>query len=376
MVDSKKIRVLHTHQIIRSGGVEQRKLILFDKLSEDRFEQKIICTQAIGPKLEEFKNKGYDFIEVGHMRHPFDVRVHRKVIKTIRDFKPDIIHGTVYEGISMAAICGTICRVPKIILEETSYPTTRSKRATKLLSLFSRTADRVIGVSPAVTDYLINTAHIKPAKVTLIMNGAIIPEINQNSENKNKIKRRLKIPANATILGSVGRMDNHIKGFSNLIRATHQLIKQGFDIYLILVGDGILIDNYKELSRSLGIEKNIIFTGYQQNVNPYYEIFDIFVLASSSESFGLVITEAWFHKLPVVASNVGGIPYLIRNNINGILFDLNNIEQLTSKIIYLISNPLLRENLGVKGNMEALTKYTADIYATAVEKLYFDVLLK
>ncbi|MXV39150.1 glycosyltransferase [Flavobacteriaceae bacterium Ap0902] len=375
MSSTNKIRVLHTHQIIRSGGVEQRKLILFNKLPKENFDQKIICTEAIGPKLIEFKKQGYDIVEVGQMKHPFDWNIHKKVIDTIKDFKPDIIHGTVYEGISMAAIGGTICRVPKIILEETSYPVTRSWRATKLLSLLSRTADKVIGVSPAVTDYLINTAKIKKEKVSLIMNGATIPEINQDKIIKNDLRHKFSIPNETIVLGSVGRMDNHIKGFSNLIVTMRKLIDQGLNVYLILVGDGILINEYKKLAKSLNIESKVLFTGYQHNVNPFYELFDIFILASSSESFGLVITEAWFHKLPVIASNVGGIPYLIDDGINGVLFELNNLEELTDKLKILIEKPELREKLGVKGHEEATTKYTADIYAAAIEKLYLELLL-
>lgn len=171
MPTSKKIRILHTHQIIRSGGVEQRKHLLCKSLPKDKYEQKIVCTEAIGTKPIIMSEDGCNIITTGKMKHPLHLSVHRKVQQIIKEFKPHIIHGTVYEGNSMAAINGFLQQVPIVILEETSHPIRRSNRANLLFKLFSSTADAIIGVSPVVTKFLRDDLKISSGKIKLIMNG-------------------------------------------------------------------------------------------------------------------------------------------------------------------------------------------------------------
>ena len=366
MIRQEKIRVLHTQQIIWSGGVEQRKYMLLKHLPAEKYTQEIICTIAKGSLYEKMLATGIQITQTGTMHHPFEFRIHFKVSEVIRRFRPHIIHGSVFEGVSMAAVGGLLHRVPIIILEETSSPETRSHKATKLLQIFSHSADAVIGVSPAATDYLRKTAKINEKKVRLLLNGVNPKTESFSIENKEELRKKLHIPLDAFLLGSVGRMDNDVKRFPDLIYAVKLLKDSGYPVYLLLVGEGDKLKDYQHLTSELGITDRVIFTGYQENVHPYYSIMDAFALISSSESFGLVIAEAWLHSLPVIGSRTGGVTYIIDNEVNGLLIPTGNTHELTQAVIKLFREPEQRERLGNAGCMKSHSEYTSEIYLSLI----------
>jgi glycosyltransferase involved in cell wall biosynthesis len=370
------IRVLNILDTIKSGGVERRRLSMAKLLDKSKFELKIICTNAVGPFPEEFAKYDVEIIEIGSLLSFLNIKQHKKVMKVIDDFKPHIIHGAVFEGVTMASINGLLKRVPIIILEETSDPQTRRWKGNLLMKLLTIPADKVIGVSPASTKYLIEKLNISKSKVQLIDNGVALP----NSVDENEVvelKRELNITANQIIIGTVGRLlSDSNKRFSDLIKALNLLIKKGIDAKLIIVGEGKEKINYQNLAAELGITDKVIFAGYQNEVANYYEIFDIFSLVSSHESFGLVLAEAMLHKLPVVATRVGGMQYIVEHEKTGFLVEKYNVEEIASRLEELCLNKTLRKDMGQNGFERAMNYYTEDKYVEKIQSLYLSLFSK
>jgi glycosyltransferase involved in cell wall biosynthesis len=202
-----------------SGGVERRRLSLAKLLDKTKFELKIICTNAVGDFPIEFKKHNVEIFVVGDLKSFLDIKQHKKIQKIIDEFKPHIIHGAVFEGVTMAAINGFYKRVPIIILEETSDPQNRRWKGNLLMRLLCFTAHKVIGVSPAATYYLENKINLPKDKVVLINNGVVIPNIDGDEAIK-RCKEKHQILDDEIVIGSVGRMnsDSH-KRFSDLIEA-------------------------------------------------------------------------------------------------------------------------------------------------------------
>jgi L-malate glycosyltransferase len=367
------IRVLHIIETIGSGGVERRRLSLAKHLEATKFELKIICTQAYGIFPDEFKKLGVEVIEIGKLQSIFDVKQHKKVARIIRDFQPDIVHGAVFEGVTLAAINGFYKRVPIIIIEETSDPQNRTWRGNLLMKFFASLSDKVIGVSPAATDYLRDKLKIKETKITLINNGVALPNY-PTEEDKKNLKKTLGIHQNDIVIGSVGRMhSDQNKRFSDLIKAFAILSKNEFSVKLLLAGDGREKANYLNLINELSIEDKVIFVGYQNDVHPYYALMDVFSLVSSHESFGLVLAEAMLHKIPIVATNVGGMRYIVDENKTGFLVNKFDVEAIATKLKTLCLDADLRINFGLAGYKKALKNYTEEQYVNNIEKLYYSL---
>lgn len=370
-----KIKILHIQETIASGGVERLRLSLAKLLDKNKFEQKIICTNAAGHIVDEIKNEGVEIYPIDQLRSPFDWKQHKKVQKIIEDYQPDIIHGAVFEGVTMAAINGWLKKVPTIIIEETSDPQNRSWKGNILMKIFSIIAHKVIGVSEGVTEeYLKDKLHVPTSKVVLINNGVVIPrKISEKEIESAKLKWSIDI--NDFVIGSAGRMlqDEH-KRFSDLIKAFALFAKDKNNVKLLLVGDGKEKLGYIELAKELKVEEKVIFAGYQADVTMFYKMMNVFSLVSAREAFGLVLAEAMLNKLPVVATRIGGMKYIVENDRTGYLVDVFQVSEIADKFEYLYDNPVVGLEMGNNGYDKALLEYTEASYVKRIEELYVNSL--
>lgn len=369
-----KYRVLHCLESMTFGGVERRRLSIAKLLSKDLFELKIICTGADEEFIAQFKEHNVEIIQVGKLKKTFDWEIHRKVQKVIDDFKPHIIHGAVFEGVSMAAINGFIKRVPHIILEETSDPLERSWKANMLLKIYSVISDCFIAVSPSTLDYL--KKHVTKNKAVLLNNGV---------RTANKIEPQLiketneifGLQENDFVVGALGRLsDDSNKRFSDVIKAVSILKNKEIKVKMLLVGRGKETENYMRLAEELGISEQIIFTGAQINVDLFYQMMDAFCLVSTHESFGLVVVEAMMNKLPVIGTKIGGIQYIIKEEETGFLVNPKSPEEIAEKIEYLFNNKSAAEQMGEAGFKRSMIHYSEKVYVEKLQKLYSKLLIK
>lgn len=368
------IRVLNILDTIMSGGVERRRLSMAKLLDHSQFEIKIICTNSVGPFPEEFAQYGVEIIEIGDLISFVNFKQHKKVMKVIDDFKPHIIHGAVFEGVTLASINGFLKRVPIIILEETSDPIYRNWKAHLLMKLLTFPADKVIGVSQASTNYLTDKLKVPRSKALLINNGVALPE-KVSQEEIRLLKQELSIKENEIVIGTVGRMlTDENKRFSDLIKAFAILINKGLKVKLVMVGRGPLLKVYQELAKELKIEDNVVFTGYQNKTSKYYAIFDIFSLVSAYESFGLVLAEAMLQKLPIVATRVGGMQYIVGDNKTGFLVNKFDVNSIAEKLEMLCLDTDLRKLFGENGYKKAMKNYTEERYVEDIKNLYLKLI--
>ena len=371
MTSCTMIRVLHIMSTVTGGGVERRRLSLAKAFKGSNFQMKLVGTFKSGAIAEQIEENGVEIIEVGDFNGPFHWEKHRKIQKIIDDFQPHIIHGAVYEGVTMAAINGFIKKVPIILLEETSDPQNRSAKADFLLRIFSWTADRFIAIAPNVADYLRNTAKISPQKVITINNGVQIPRQVSEAEILN-LKNQYAITGDDFIVGTVGRLENEVKKFTDILEAIKQL---GLPrLKLLLVGGGRDEQLLKDKTRELGIEGQVIFTGYQFDTAPFYRLMNVFCIASQREGFGLVAAEAMLHHLPVIATKVGGLQNVVVHDETGILINPNQPKDIALAINKLYNDPQLLDSFAEKGFKRAMDNYTEERYVKEVFNLYSELL--
>lgn len=370
------IRVLHIQETMGSGGVERLRLSLSKLLDKDKYLLKIICTHTGGGIKEEIESHGAEVIAIGQFKGIFDFEKHREVQKIINTFQPHIIHGAVFEGVTMAAINGYIKKVPVIVLEETSDPKNRSWKGNLLMKFFVKLSDAIIGVSPGVVDYLESTLKLPKHKIFLVNNGVVLPREVSRTEIA-ELKVSLGINSNDIVIGSVGRMlqDEH-KRFSDLIKAFTIVCKTHSNVKLLLVGSGPEVEKYKKLSEELAISDKVIFAGYQSDVSLYYRLMNIFVLVSAYEAFGLVLAEAMLSKLPVVATKVGGMKYIVDDTKTGFLVQPFDVNAIAEKLNILCFDEELRTNFGNNGFIKAMNTYTEKQYVNNLLALYERLLLK
>jgi len=139
---------------------------------------------------------------------------------------------------------------------------------------------------------------------------------------------------------------------------------------LVMVGDGPEKAGAEHLARELGIERDVLFLGNQDMMEELLPLADVFLLPSSSESFGLVALEAMSAEVPVVASNAGGLPEVIEHGVTGFLHDAQHVAGFTSSVLRLLQNENLRRAMGRRARRVAKERFSVDEMVGRYMKVY------
>jgi len=173
------------------------------------------------------------------------------------------------------------------------------------------------------------------------------------------------------VIGCVARLV-HQKDHKTLLRGFAQFSTKFADAKLMIVGDGPLMGTLQRMAREIKISEKVIWCGRVTDVNTYFQQMDIFVLASTTEGFGLVLLEAMQNGVAVIGANNSAIPEVIGNA--GLLFEPGNPSDLALKLEDL-SNPEMRHRLSNAG-VQRLAFFTPEIMEKRIRRIYMEAGVK
>lgn len=139
---------------------------------------------------------------------------------------------------------------------------------------------------------------------------------------------------------------------------------------LVMVGDGPEKAGAEQLARDLGVDRDVLFLGNQDCMEELLPLADVFLLPSSSESFGLVALEAMSAEVPVVASNAGGLPEVVEHGVTGFLHDSGHVEGFVTSVLRLLTNEPLRRTMGRRARRVARERFNAEDMVARYIKVY------
>lgn len=164
-----------------------------------------------------------------------------------------------------------------------------------------------------------------------------------------------------------------IKRIEDVIQIFRGIAKK-LDAVLLMIGDGV--ERSKAENLAMEYQLDVRFLGKQANIVPFLSISDLLLLPSEQESFGLVALEAMACKVPVVSSDVGGLPEVVLDAETGFLVQMGNVEGFVDKSLMILSNQSLRDSMGEMGRKLALEKFDKDMIIRQYEELYSKILNK
>ena len=179
---------------------------------------------------------------------------------------------------------------------------------------------------------------------------------------------------NCFTLGVVSRLEK-IKGMDLVIPAFAEVLKQHPDTRLIVVGDGTLRSTMEQQATEFGCADHITWAGRQpqEELNKWYSQMDIVLMPSRSEGFGLTAIEAMANGCVVVASNVGGLPEVVRNGVCGLLHRREDVTDMADKISSLISDKAIYNIMRAQSLCE-VEKYSFERYSKLMRNLYEQIM--
>ncbi|MEW6245962.1 MAG: glycosyltransferase family 4 protein [Nitrospirota bacterium] len=226
-------------------------------------------------------------------------------------------------------------------------------------------ADRVIVNSHAVGRRF---AWAETGKVRCIHNGVDTARFAPRPAPKD-LRKRLGVAEGEPVVASVGRFVPY-KGYDDLLDAAALVRTVRPDTHWVLVGDGELQRELEAQSRRLNLGPWVHFTGWLDDVRDVLALCDVFVLPSRGEHFGRVLIEAMAMGKPVVATDGGGVPEIVRHGETGLLVPSGRPPALARVILTLLDDPAYAASLGAAGRERVEREFSLSRHVTQVERLY------
>jgi len=360
-----------------SGGMESQGKVLTEGLVQEGHE--VVLITSAHPKGLEFLREGgvekhflpgspagvYSaewwemsvgkFVEL-HCENKFDIVLSQSVsgwgyLRRKREFGIPcvaIMHGTTFRDLKTR--WRSIASVPDFLRFWKEF-VLRLWRFLSRWRYWFQKFDALIAVSAAVRNSLIKNYALRPGKVFLVYNGIEVEKFKS---------RGAPVGGEEKVVLYVGRLDRE-KGLQTLIEAGAALKSSGVDFRLVVVGGGDYYDELVRYAGALGLTDSVKFLGpvdYEQVPN-YYQAADIFVLPSKAlEGLPMTIIEAMAAGLPVIASDLGGIPEAVVDGEAGILVEPGNVEKLLNALTKLLTDDKLRQRMGEKASRIAREKFS------------------
>ncbi len=229
--------------------------------------------------------------------------------------------------------------------------------------------DRYVVVSRSIRDALIQHG-VASDKIDLIYNAVETDQTAQIEDGKSIIES-LKLPSDRIVLVTAGRL-TWAKGYEDLIRALAILVKEDNRIFCLVAGAGELQESLKTLIEQEGLSRHVVLLGHvsRDKILSLIATGDIFVMPSRSEGTPIALLEAASLKKPILATNVGGIPELVKNEEESLLVEAGSVSGLVNGIQRLIQDPALSQRLGENAYRRVLRDFSLDVQAHATIQTY------
>ncbi len=347
------------------GGIESHSDILAASLTE-RGHNVIMGCRVDGFIPLEYRDMR---IRAGKVRivNSGDVRAMLQIARISAREKIDVIianHGREYWPASVAAM------LRGIDILFVRHQVDGIRKTTRWL--IDRHVGGVVAVSGAVRDAMVRSG-VSPGKITVVHNSIPLAKFDAAALQRGQIRKELGLAENEIVVGTVGKLHQG-KGVFGLLQAVHRLFPRYPGMKLLLVGDGPDRSALENEAARLSMQDQVVMTGVRKDVERMYGAMDIFVLASTcEEAFGMVLIEAMASGRPVIATEVGGIPEIVRHEVNGLLVRPGDSSDLSRAISRYLDDGGLREKMALQGREDVELRFSDAVMGESFERVLMQV---
>ena len=379
------------------GGAQKYVYTLATSLPKDKYEVSVICGEG-----NELKNKltekGLPVIDLPQLKRDISVIAEIKnffaLIKLLKKESPDILHLNSSKIGGLGSLAGRIAHVPKIIFTAHgwAFNEERGPISEALITFASWLTvilcHKIIVVAEKEKKQILEMPFIAENKIVLIRNGLEkTPTQGRGADQgvgfefkereiarkellnffENWQKNNIAEIGNSTLwLGTIAELHKN-KGLEYAVSA---LSKVTTPFLFFIIGEGEERKSLENIIKKYSLQEKVFLVGLVENASKLLKAFDIYLCTSIKEGLPYTVLEAGFASLPVVATNVGGIPDIIENGVSGILVTKGRTGEITRALEYLLQNPdkqkLFGENLKAKVekdfSLEQMLEKTLKLY--------------
>lgn len=351
-------QVLHSLDI---GGAEVLAAGMARDLS-DRYRFVFACLDdEVGVLGEEFAERGVP-MQVFDRQPGIDWKCSFRLAAFFREHRVQIVHAHQYTPFFQSLLARLAYRWPPVVFTEHGrhYPDSRSVKRVAVNRALLRSDDRLIGVGESVRRALVDNEGLPSQRTETIYNGVPLENfltVNGDDKLKQIVRTELGIGANEFAIIQVARL-NALKDHATAIRTLKRLNDNDVPARLILIGDGEERHQLEQMVAEQQLSKAVVFLGARSDIPRLLAAGDAFLLSSISEGIPLTLIEAMGAGIPIVSTDVGGIPEVIEHGKSGLLAPARDDEQLASHLRTLWQNPKQRTELADNGCQRAIENFS------------------
>lgn len=357
---------------LQVGGTETQAVELARRLDPAVYEVTLGCLRLQGPLLEKLQASAVklrEFHPAGGLDSPRGVWQLLRLAAFLRRERFDLVHTHDLWTNLMGVPAARLARVPVIISSrrDLAHFDWYQGRRRKWLRRIQNLSDVVLANAGPIRDALIRDDHFAPEKVRVIPNGVDVEKFYRAMRDRERLFPGIG-PGKLIVL--VGNMHSDVKGHPWLIEAATKIAPEFPHTRFLLVGSGDCQDDFARRVAELGLQKNFRFLGRRNDIPEILVSSDIAVLPSRAEGLPNAILEYMAAGLPVVASQVGGNPELVRDGETGLLVPPQDAGALAAALLRLLRDDPLASRLGQGGHawvknhfsFERLVEETGQLY--------------
>lgn len=368
----RKIKILHLSATKSWGGGGNHIENLCYELSLSNPEvENIIVVGENGQFHNRLKKKNFRFHTLP-LSFNIDPRAIFKFLSLVAKEEIDIVHIHGSTSLTIAIIAAHLKKVPPYIFsKKTSFPI--KNRKLTLYKYNHPNLKKILCVSNATKEISAQRI-LDTGKLKTIYHGTRLD--NKSTVTPFSLREKFNISAEAFIIGNIG---NHIwaKNLETYIKCANELInvKKTENLYYVQIGSFTReTEQLKLLVQKYNLEEYFSFLGFIPDASNFIPQFDTTVITSKSEGIPQVIYESFYHKTPVISTNVGGISEVIEHNKNGLLVDAYDYKEIGNHILRLIKNKPLQHKFAEISKEKLHQYFTSEIMAKETLKIYKDII--
>jgi glycosyltransferase involved in cell wall biosynthesis len=383
--ENRPIRVLRVIARMNLGGPAHQAAILSERLDPDRYETMLV-TGTVGAGEEE--HTGLDELTVRRVdslgpdiRPVQDLRALVELVRLTRSFRPDIVHTHTAKAGMLGRIAALTVPGPRPVVVHTyhghvlrGYFGPAKSAAFRLIErALARVSDRLVGVSAATVDDLVELGVAPRSKFTVVPLGLELdPFLELDPEPDPGLRESLWGDGDEVLFTYTGRLAP-IKRPDTMLQAVARAREGGAPVRVAVVGDGTMRAELEGLARRLGCSDAVRFLGYRRDLTAIAAASDAALLTSDNEGTPVALIEAGAAARPAVATDVGGVSHIVDEG-SGLLAPPGDAEAIASRMARLAEDPALRRRMGAHARERVRERFGAARLLADIDGLYTELL--
>jgi glycosyltransferase involved in cell wall biosynthesis len=364
------VKVIHAVEDLKIGGMERVIASIVTGLDPVKYEAHVLCLTRGGTVADELLRQGVSvtILRIDNYHSPGQFLA---LCRWLRKKNYHILHTHGYFAGVFARIAGLLVGIPHLVTHVHSTYLDYQKKHLFMEKILSLWTDRIVCVSQAVKEWVVEAEKIDREKATVIYNGVKpMTAVTPDAGHSVALRQELDIPEHDTVFAVIASL-NPNKGHHVLLESFRTLLHDHHDATLLLVGDGPLRAELETQARQFLIDQKVIFTGMRTDIDELLNISDVCLLPTLvREGLGMALIEAMAAGLPVIGTEIGGIPEVITNGENGFLVPPGRPEALADAIMSIAKDKDLGIRMGKRGRQLYEEKFTLSNMIRQIETLY------